>query len=133
VVLLLLPKLASHFVDGTRCDYREACRIAAAAASADQPIFTSENALLETRYYLPRDLRANVRPWDTSGAPSRLPDSEFLLIHQARPWEPPPDIHGRSMKLLAKIGRRRFDEQPYELWVVHVNGASQSQWNSADR
>jgi hypothetical protein len=74
VGLLLMPHLLSHYVDGSRHDYRAAASVVMEHAHGNTPVILSDDA--ETiSYYLPQDLRRHlvVRTKVT-----RYPSSEFL-------------------------------------------------------
>ena len=62
VGLLLLPKLASHYMDGSRHDFRQAAITVSPLAGEDVPIFS--NLVLRTKYYLPQRQRPQVHVWE---------------------------------------------------------------------
>ncbi len=125
VALLLAPKLASHFLDGTRHDYRQAAAVAAELAQGGKgepglssvPILT--NMELQTRCYLPERLRPVCRYWPPDGP---LPPGEFIAVLGSNIWQTPPGFEGRRADLVAQIGRRRYDELSHVVRVYRVHG-----------
>ncbi len=115
VGLLLAPKLASHARDGTRHDYRRAAAAAAPMARGGEPILT--NMELQTRYYLPGELRPRCRFWER-GEP--LPEGPCVVVLGGNGWEPLPDFAGRPMEIVGRIGHRRFDSLSHVVRVYFI-------------
>lgn len=122
VAVLLAPKMLSHFRDGSRYDFREAAHVVAAELRPGQHAYCDFNLdrAMCLRYYLPRPMRSRVSPWYATLGHLGLPPDECLAVHGAAAWDPPPQFDGRSTQILAKITRRRFDEQSYVVWVFRV-------------
>jgi hypothetical protein len=118
VGLLLLPKLISHYQDGTRHDFRQAAELVKAHIGPEQEIYSMWAANL--CWYLPEDLRPRVRGWDQD---EPLPAAEGLLVYSSTVWQPLPQFPGRHVTVLGEIRRRRFDEQSHVLRVYHVSAA----------
>jgi hypothetical protein len=118
VGLLLLPKLASYYLDGSRHDFRRAAAVAAAEVRPGEPILT--NMELRVRYYLPSALRRRVRFWQPSG---NLPSGECLIVYGSNIWDPVLHVPGRPAEVLAQIGRRRYDELSQVVRVYRVGPA----------
>lgn len=115
VLLLLAPKLVSHYLDGSRHDYREAARVVADTVQDGVPIFS--NAEWEVRYYLPAALRERVLGWNPT---EPLPPSECLIILGSNVWDATARFPGRRYEVLAEISRRRFDEISHMVRVYRV-------------
>jgi len=122
VGLLLMPHLLSHYVDGSRHDYRAAASVVMEHAHGAAPVILSDDA--ETiSYYLPQDLRRHlvVRTKVT-----RYPSSEFYLVTRANAWTPLPTFRERQVELLAELYHRRIDEFSHILRVYRIAPASGS-------
>lgn len=119
VALLLAPKLASHYLDGTRHDYRQAAAVATAQVGPEQKICT--NMELQTKYYLPERLRPQVQFWQPG---LQLPRSECLVVYGANIWDPVPEFDGRAASVLAQVAKRRYDELSHVVRVYRVSPAT---------
>src|SRR5262245_24415299 len=116
VGLLLMPNLVSHYVDGSRHDYRTAASVIMRSGGTSAPVILSDDA--ETiSYYLPEDVRRNLFVRTKT---KQYPPSEFFLVARSNAWTPLPKIHGRQVELLAEIYRRRFDEFSHILRVYRI-------------
>ena len=118
VALLLVPKLASHYLDGTRHDYRQAAEVVAAEVRQGEPILT--NMELRVRYYLSPELRPRVRFWEPY---EKLPAGECLVVYGSNVWDPVLRVPGRPTEVLAQIGRRRYDELSQVVRVYRLGPA----------
>jgi hypothetical protein len=119
--LLLLPKLASHYQDGSRHDFRQAAEIVKTSAGGETMAFCNWPETLE--YYLPASTGLTVRNWDRS-AP--LPADACFIVYSSNAWDPPIRLPGRCVELLAQVHKRRFDEQSHFVSVYHVGPATPS-------
>lgn len=118
VVLLLAPKLASYYLDGSRHDFRQAAQLAAAEVGRGEPILT--NMELRVRYYFAPALRPRVQFWEPS---DKLPAGECLIVYGSNIWDPVLRVPGRPTEVLAQIGRRRYDELSQVVRVYRVGPA----------
>ena len=115
VVLILMPKMASHFIDGSRHDFRTAAR-AVAQASPDLPVLCNWPATLQ--YYL--DPITGQQP--TYWAPGdRLPDEGVVVVFASNAWDAVLQFPGRQTTIVAQVGRRRLDEQSHLVRVYRVD------------
>jgi hypothetical protein len=116
VILLLAPSMLSHYIDGTRHNYRDAAEILIQNDRAGDPILSDDAETIS--YYLPDSLRHNlfVRTKVT-----RLPDSTFYLVARMNAWTPLPVIRGRQLDLLGEIYHRRVDQFSHILRVYRVS------------
>jgi hypothetical protein len=115
VGLLLMPNLLSHYVDGSRHDYRAAATIVIRQNPGNAPILSDDAETIS--YYLPENLRHNLFVRTKA---RRFPPSEFFLVARSNAWTPLPRIPERRMELLAEIYRRRFDEFSHILRVYRI-------------
>jgi hypothetical protein len=115
VGLMLMPHLLSHYVDGSRHDYRAAAHVVMEHAHGDTPILSDDAETIS--YYLPQDLRRHlfVRTKVT-----RYPSSEFYLVTRANAWTPLPKFRERQVELLAELYHRRVDEFSHILRVYRI-------------
>jgi hypothetical protein len=112
VVALLTPKLASHFIDGSRHDFRAAAQLIASRAPGAKVL---SNWPGDVQYYLEPMTGQRASYW---GEP--LPDAPVIVVIGSNAWEPSLRVPGRSVSLLGEIGRRRFDEQSHLVRVYLV-------------
>lgn len=116
VGLLLMPNLVSHYIDGSRHDYRAAAEVVVRKSAGTEPIILSDDA--ETiSYYLPETLRHNLF---VRSKTKKYPASEFFLVTRANAWTPLPRIPQRQSELVAEIYRRRLDEFSHILRVYRI-------------
>jgi hypothetical protein len=115
VALLLLPKLASHYQDGSRHDFRQAAAIVKESAVEGETVFCNWPETLE--YYLPSSTGLTVRSW---GSAKPFPAPAFFIVYSANAWEPPIGVPGRSVELVAQVHKRRFDEQSHFVNIYRV-------------
>ena len=113
VFALLLPKLGSHFIDGSRHDFRTAAQIIAheapqAAVMSDWPG--------ELQYYLEPLTGQKARYWGGAAI-----DAPLVVALGTNAWEPPLTLPGRTVRLLGQVARRRFDEQSHVVRVYLVD------------
>jgi hypothetical protein len=113
---MLAPSMVSHYVDGSRHNYREAAEILIDNDRTGEPILSDDAETIS--YYLPDSLRHNlfVRTKVT-----RLPASTFYLVARMNAWAPLPIIPGRQLQLLGEISHRRFDQFSHILRVYRVS------------
>jgi len=109
VLALLLPKLGSHFIDGSRHDFRSAAEIIARQAPAADVMSDWPG---ELQYYLQPLTGQKARYLEPV-----LPDTPLVVALGTNAWEPPLSVPGRTVHLLGQVARRRFDEQSH---VVRV-------------
>lgn len=115
VAMLLLPKLASHYLDGSRHDFRAA---AAAVQALDVPaevVYCNWPMTLD--YYLRRPNSPQVRPWPPNDG---LPRQEFVLVFASNAYASPIELPSRQLEVAAQIVRRRFDEQSHMIRLYRV-------------
>jgi hypothetical protein len=115
VALLLMPNLLSHYLDGSRHDYRAAASVVIRANPQNEPILSDDAETIS--YYLPESLRRNLFVRTKA---KQFPTSEFILVARSNAWMPLPKIPERRMELLAEIYRRRFDEFSHIVRVYRV-------------
>ena len=115
VALLLMPGLLSHFIDGSRHDYRQAAAVILAADTQENPILSDDAETIS--YYLPLNLRKKLFVRTKVTQP---PESEFFLVARSNAWMPLPQMGTRRMELLAEIYKRRFDQFSHILRVYRV-------------
>jgi hypothetical protein len=115
VGLLLMPNLLSHYVDGSRHDYRAAASVVIERNQRNETILSDDAETIS--YYLPENLR---RQLFVRTKAKQLPTSEFFLVTRSNAWMPLPRIPERRVELLAEIYRRRFDEFSHILRVYHI-------------
>jgi hypothetical protein len=116
VGLLLLPKLASHYQDGSRHDFRTAASVVANNAHEGQSVVSNWPETLQ--YYLPEQAGIRVE-W----LQSILPESDFIAVISSNAWEPVFQPTDRQVRVLAEIRKRRFDEQSHIVRVYQVTAA----------
>jgi hypothetical protein len=114
-MLVLAPKFGSHFIDGTRHDFRTAAHIVAARAPAVQVL---SNWPAELQYYLQPATGQTVRYWFPGDG---LPNDAAVVVLGSNAWEPFLSVGGRSVRVIGEIGRRRFDEQSHVVRVYLVD------------
>jgi hypothetical protein len=115
VALLLLPKLASHYQDGSRHDFRTAAQIIMNQSQAEQPLLCNWPETLS--YYLPEHLRPYVHDWWSN---SQLPATECFIVYASNSSEPILMFKDRSIEIRGEISKRRFDEQSHVIRIYHV-------------
>ncbi|HET9830728.1 MAG TPA: hypothetical protein VFP91_03440 [Vicinamibacterales bacterium] len=115
VMVLFAPSLLSHYVDGSRHDYRQAANLLIAHDRDRSPILSDDAETIS--YYLPDDLRRGlfVRTKVT-----HFPDSTFYLVARSNAWMPQPQFPGRQMDLIGEISKRRVDQFSHILRVYRV-------------
>ncbi len=115
VAALHAPKLASHYVDGSRHDFRTAAAVVAAKAPGAGTVLTNWPA--ELQYYLSGRTSQRPRYW----APGEtVPDEETVIVLASNGWEPVFQLPGREVRVIGEVGRRRFDEQAHIIRVYDV-------------
>ena len=115
VALLFLPGLASHFIDGSRHDYRRAAAVLVERDGTGDTILSDDAEIIA--YYLPDDLRRVLR---VRTKVTQVPESGFFLVCRMNAWAPLPKVSGRQMELVAEIARRRFDQFSHILRIYRV-------------
>jgi len=114
VFLLLVPKLASHFVDGSRHDFRTAAGIVAEMAPRD-PVLSNWPATLQ--YYLTPQTGQRPAYWDAN-AP--LPAGETIIVIASNAWQPVLGVGRRAISVIGEVGKRRFDEQSHLIRIYRI-------------
>jgi hypothetical protein len=115
VLVLFAPSLLSHYVDGSRHDYRQAANLVITHDRDRSPILSDDAETIS--YYLPDELRHNlfVRTKVT-----HAPESAFFLVTRSNAWMPLPQFPGRQMDLIGEISRRRIDQFSHILRVYRI-------------
>jgi hypothetical protein len=126
VGFMLLPKVASHFVDGSRHDLRTAASIVARGASDAQVL---SNWPAELQYYLEPLTGQHAAFWYPG---DKLPAGEAVVVIASNAWEPALRVKDRSVTILGDVSRRRFDEQSHVARVYLVGAARDNRWASHD-
>jgi hypothetical protein len=114
VVLLLVPKLASHYRDGSRHDFRSTAALVAKAVKPNETIYCNWPMTLE--YYLNQGQPVNVQWWQADA----LPDRTCLVVYASNALEPVLAIPQRRCDVLGEVGVRRFDEQSHVIRIYRV-------------
>ncbi|MFZ5832505.1 MAG: hypothetical protein ACOY3P_20655 [Planctomycetota bacterium] len=115
VVLLLLPKLASHYLDGTRHDFRAAGQWVAENARVGEAVFC--DFPMELDYYIRQYRSLKPAFWNPQG---ELPEQGFLVVLASNAYQPPLRLRQRSVTLLEDFFVRRFDEQSHVIRIYRV-------------
>ena len=110
-----MPNLVSHYVDGSRHDYRAAADVVIRYNQSNHTILSDDAETIS--YYLPETLRHNLFVRTKA---KRYPASEFFLVTRSNAWTPLPRIRERQVELLAEIYRRRLDEFSHILRVYRI-------------
>jgi hypothetical protein len=118
VIVLLLPGVVSHYRDGSRADYRAAAQVVASVADPEAPIYASD--VLRCKYYLPPELRDNVRAFRIWEGERQFGGEACILVYESSAFAPVPQLPRYSMELLALIGNRRFDERSVMIRVFRL-------------
>lgn len=114
IALLLFPHMASHYQDGSRKDLRAAGDLINRYAVEGETIYCNLPEVLH--YYLPAKL---VKDWDTTK--DELSNGVSYVVMASNGWDSPLQINGKTVETLARIGKRRFDEQTYIVSVYRVS------------
>ncbi|MFL5244371.1 MAG: hypothetical protein ACJ8FY_19905 [Gemmataceae bacterium] len=118
ITVLLLPKLASHYQDGSRHDFRSAASVVVNSTKEGQNVVSNWPETLQ--YYLPEDSGIKVE-W----LQSVLPQTDFIAVISSNAWQPVFQSADRKVKVLAEIRKRRFDEQSHIVRVYQVSAANE--------
>lgn len=121
VIALLLPKLASHFRDGSRHDFRAAAEVVSNQIHSDERVFC--NFPLNLDYYLERSGDRKVEEW---WGMQELPGQTCLVVWASNAFEPLLHLPGRTCEILERVGVRRYDEQSHILYIYRVWSAESS-------
>jgi hypothetical protein len=113
--LLLMPNLVSHYVDGSRHNYRAAADVVIRSNPQNETILSDDAETIS--YYLPENLRHNLFVRTKT---RQYPASEFFLVTRSNAWTPLPKIKERQVELLAEIYKRRLDEFSHILRVYRI-------------
>jgi hypothetical protein len=116
VALLLAPGLVSHYVDGSRHDYRTAANVLIGRDLSDDPILSDDAETIS--YYLPEHLKRGLFVRTKT---KQYPASQFYLVTRSNAWTPLPRIPERQVELVAEIYRRRFDQFSHILRVYRIS------------
>jgi hypothetical protein len=114
--LMLAPKLASHFVDGSRHDFRTAAVIVA----RQHPTQVLSNWPAELQYYLEPITGQKARYW---GPGEALPQGDSVIVIGSNAWEPVLRAPNRSIYVVGEVGKRRFDEQSHLIRIYAVSAS----------
>ena len=112
VALLLLPRVASYYQDGSRKDLRAASEFVNRYAAPGDPIYSNLPHVLQ--YYQPAK---TIGEWSDTKS---LPAGVAYVVLASNGWDPPLQLHGKTVETLTRIGKRRFDEQAYVVSVYRV-------------
>lgn len=115
IALLLMPNLVSHYVDGSRHNYRAAADVVIRSNPQNETILSDDAETIS--YYLPENLRHNLFVRTKT---RQYPASEFFLVTRSNAWTPLPKIKERQVELLAEIYKRRLDEFSHILRVYRI-------------
>jgi len=115
VLVLFAPSLLSHYVDGSRHDYRQAATLLVAHDRDRSPILSDDAETIS--YYLPDELRHNLFVRTKVTHP---PDAAFFLVTRSNAWMPLPQFPGRQMDLIGEISRRRLDQFSHILRLYRI-------------
>jgi hypothetical protein len=115
IALLLMPNLVSHYLDGSRHDYRAAANVVIRSNPQNDTILSDDAETIS--YYLPENLRHNLFVRTKT---RQYPATEFFLVTRSNAWTPLPRIKERQVELLAEIYRRRLDEFSHILRVYRI-------------
>lgn len=121
VFLLLSPKLASHFRDGSRHDFRAAAAVVSRSIGPGEKAYC--NFPLTLDYYLTGRGAGNVEEW--WGA-TELPTETCLVVWATNAFEPALRVPNRTCETLERIGVRRFDEQSHIVQIYRVWSVEES-------
>jgi hypothetical protein len=113
IVLLMTPKLASHYRDGSRHDFRTASSVVARLRSGDEAVYC--NWPITLRYYL--DDAIEVYDWSKTRS---LPDESCIMVFASNAYEPALRLSDRRCYAVADIATRRFDEQSHVIRIYQV-------------
>ncbi|HYU03981.1 MAG TPA: hypothetical protein VEL02_09075 [Jatrophihabitantaceae bacterium] len=115
VACLLAPKLLSHFIDGSRHDFRSAALVVERDRDLSrQPVYSNWPETLQ--YYLQPITGQPVREWRAASAPS----GSYFVVIASNAWDPILQIAGKRTEVVSTIARRRFDEQSHVVRVYRV-------------
>jgi hypothetical protein len=114
VAILSAPKFASHFVDGSRHDFRTAADVVLSRAPNAQVV---SNWPATLQYYLEPQTGQRPTYW-SPGDP--LPREESLIVLASNTWEPVLRVQNRTVRVIGEVGRRRFDEQSHLIRIYVV-------------
>lgn len=120
VALLLLPKLASHYLDGSRHDFRAAARLVAREAEAGNAIYSNWPITLD--YYLQSADLPTVGLWPPE---KPLPEGPCWVVLASNAYAPVLGLPSRRAEVVAQIAKRRFDEQSHMVRVYRIGPAFQ--------
>jgi 4-amino-4-deoxy-L-arabinose transferase-like glycosyltransferase len=114
VALMLAPKLASHFADGSRHDFRTAAAVVATAAPA-LDVYSNWPATM--KYYLRERSPQAVYDWDSRHLDPARP---IVVVLASNAWTPTLQVAGRRVEVIGTISKRRFDEQSHVIRIYRV-------------
>lgn len=156
VGLLLTPKWVSHWVDGTRHDYRQAAEWVAQHLGAlpTQGTTPGQGDIASPRLFAGQSLKGDNRQVPLSDTPiltnmelqmryylpkllrsqcrywvpsMPLPSGECVVVLGGNGWEEPLVVPGRTVQWVASVGHRRFDELSHVVRIYQVGPAGQKQ------
>jgi hypothetical protein len=125
IALLLVPKLASHYQNGSRHDFRTSAALVGQTAHAHEPIFCNHPMTLE--YYLNQNDPAHA---PVQYVPRELPEQTCVIVLASNAYEHVLSVQNRRCDVIGEVGLRRFDEQShvvriYKIWSASRDNLSQ--------
>ena len=123
ILLIMAPKLLSHFADGTRHDFRTAARVVMAEGSHQVVCNWPATLQYDMQREEPRS-PVSVKDWQP-GNP--LPAGPLVLVFASNAWEPVLRVKGRSVRVVDEVRHRRFDEQSHLIRIYEISAAGPGQ------
>ena len=111
VLLLLSPKILSHYQDGSRRDFRTAASQVDGLLRVGEPLYCNWR---ELSYYLPE---IAVKNWNSK---TEFPPSVCYVVRGGNAWDRPLIVEGRIIEFVTRIGRKRFDEQSNVIDIFRI-------------
>ncbi len=125
IALLFVPKLVSHYQNGSRHDFRTSAGLVGQTVHADEPIFCNHPMTLE--YYLNQITPAHA---PVQYLPRELPEQACVIVLASNAYERVLSVQNRRCDVIGEVGLRRFDEQShvvriYKIWSAARDNLSQ--------
>jgi hypothetical protein len=118
VALLLLPKLASHFSDGSRHDFRKAASLVDTQIRGGEPVYSNWPETLS--YYLHNATKENVGQWPPSAKDKPPDNTSYLIAFASNAFDRFSSPPNTTCDLLGEIATRRFDEQSHVVRIYRI-------------
>lgn len=115
IVILLMPKLMSHFRDGERHDFRAAASSVAALMEGNETVYSNHPFTLE--YYLRQYHSLKVERWNRATMGKR---PSGFVVQATNAFTPLLRVPQCDSDLVAEIVTRRFDEQTHVIQIYRV-------------